>query len=106
VTSLLSGLASISARLDDSPNVRGAVGFGRMVREQSEFSTLHDLEIREGDDGVTVARKFRATLAHVKAVVSALRDEQSPNTLGSAIDRHAWHVIRGAYRSRDTRFGA
>lgn len=33
MTSLPSGLASISSRLDDSPQVRGAVAFGRMVRE-------------------------------------------------------------------------
>ena len=32
MTSLPSGLASISARLDDTPQVRGAVAFGRMVR--------------------------------------------------------------------------
>ncbi len=33
---LPSGLASISARLDDAPNARGAVAFGRMVRAEEE----------------------------------------------------------------------
>lgn len=76
MSDLPSGLASISARMDDAPNVRGAVAFGRMVSEREE-----DADKRCG--------KFPY--------------HSEPNTLGSAIDRHAALAVSAAYRSADRR---
>lgn len=43
MTSLPSGPASISNQFDDSPQVRGAVAFGRMVRETEERSAFEQI---------------------------------------------------------------
>lgn len=81
MTSLPSGLASISARLDDTPNVRGAVAFGRMVAKRRE-----DVNYAE------IAAGLREAIRMVEA-----------GDLGSAIDPHAALAVSAAYRSADRR---
>jgi hypothetical protein len=73
MTSLPSGLASISSRLDDTPNVRGAA---------EEMKTL----------GLTSAAD------HIWRPTTSLTD-----TLGSAIDRHAQLAVGSCYKSADRR---
>lgn len=80
MTSLPSGLASISARLDDTPQVRGAVAFGRMVREREEAKPW----CLAGTRGLATDPKLLATL-------------------GSVIDRHAQLAVSAAYKGRDLR---
>lgn len=80
MTSLPSGLASISARLDDTPQVRGAVAFGRMVREREEAQAW----CLAGTRGLSTDPKLLAAL-------------------GSAIDRHAQLAVSAGYRSADRR---
>jgi len=80
MTSLPSGLASISSRLDDTPNVRGAVAFGRMVRVEAE----------------------RRQNAMFRAALDAM-PMCDPDSLGSAIDRHAQLAVSAGYRSADRR---
>lgn len=46
MTSLPSGLASISSQFDDSPQVRGAVAFERMVRENANLQRAVDEHAR------------------------------------------------------------
>lgn len=95
MTHLPSGLASISARLDDSPQVRGAVAFGRMVRER--------------EDDAATERAMSDLFAYVVAYQSAEKRcgkfpyRSEPNTIGSAIDRHAALAVSAGYRSADRR---
>ena len=81
MTPLPSGLASISARMDDAPNVRGAVAFGQEQakrREDADRVTLGWFGIDWAAPGVD-------------------------RTVEVAIDRHAALVIGSAYRSADRR---
>ena len=85
MTSLPSGLASISARLDDTPQVRGAVAFGRMVGERT--------------DAARSAEEAKAL-----GLTSAADHIWRPTTsLTSAIDRHAALAIGSAIRAQDRR---
>lgn len=103
------GIATIASTWDDTPQVRGAVAFCKAAAtdcETADFATMQYLEIREDDDGATVMRKFRASLAYAKAAAAACREtDEGVNytPLKAAIDNHAWLAIRGAYRSRDAR---
>ena len=81
MTSLPSGLASISARLDDTPNVRGAVAFGQAQAKR-----------REDAEGIALGW-FGIDWAEPGA----------DRTVEHAIDRHAALVIGSAYRSADRR---
>ena len=85
---LPSGLASISARLDDTPNVRGAVAFGMAQAKKREG--VNYTQPRVAFDPVAEA------MAHQAEVSDRF-------SLGSAIDRHAALAIGSAYRSADRR---
>lgn len=81
MTSLPSGLASISARMDDAPNVRGAVAFGRMHARLVEVEPTAD-----------ETRRFAEAFASTERC-----------TLTSAIDPHASLICGSAYKGRDQR---
>lgn len=99
MTPLPSGLASISARLDDTPQARGAVAFGRMVRERKEAQ----------------AETFTLTIDQMPSCVhSPVRrvswyhgvpcfEVGETEPLSSAIDRHAALAVSAGYRSADRR---
>lgn len=108
MTSLPSGLASISARLDDTPQVRGAVAFGRMVRERGERVYIGRVaspcgeifEVTGGPEwGEAVAKGVTLTWGTYAAIAS----RPSVASLGSAIDRHAALAISAGYKGRDLR---
>ncbi|ACS41664.1 hypothetical protein [Methylorubrum extorquens] len=80
MTSLPSGLASISARLDDIPQVRGAVDMAKRLRRAEALSKLAEMD---------------APLMCSEGV--------NYEPLGSAIDRHAALAVSAAYRSADRR---
>lgn len=84
MTSLPSGLASISSQFDDSPQVRGAVAFGKAQAKKRErqdaFNALMDLGW------------WQHAFEHA-----------TPDSISSAIDSHAALVIGAAYRSADRR---
>lgn len=75
MTSLPSGLASISSQFDDSPQVRGAVDMAKRLRRAEALS---ELAVTDADLIDYEAEQF-------------------------AIDRHAALVIGSAYRSADRR---
>ncbi|GJE63741.1 hypothetical protein LNAOJCKE_0939 [Methylorubrum aminovorans] len=81
---LVSGLASIASQFDDCPHARGAVAFGRMVRESGGFIS------RKPFDPVLEAIAYQAEVA----------DRFS---FGSAINRHAQLAVSAGYRSADRR---
>lgn len=85
--SLPSGLASISARLDDTPQVRGAVDIGRMEAKKREAEAFE--------------ARIRGLMARYPKTMECLA--RCEDTLASAIDRHAALVIGSAYRSADRR---
>lgn len=90
MTSLPSGLASISSRMDDAPNVRGAVDMAKRLRRAEALSTLAEL------DAPILGWPVRR-ISREEAVKIYGEPEQS------AIDRHAALVIGAAYRSADRR---
>ncbi len=92
---LPAGLASISSRLDDTPNVRGAVAFGRMVREREQTSPRDPHWIRAADEWAALLGGAFDREDFYRRV-----DEAS---LGSAIDRHAQRAVSAGYRSADRR---
>jgi hypothetical protein len=77
---LPSGLASISSRLDDSPQVRAAVDMAKRLRRAEALSKLAEMD---------------APLMCSEGV--------NYEPLGSAIDRHAALAIGSAYKGRDQR---
>ena len=79
---LPSGLASISARMDDAPNVRGAVAFGGMVREREENSAFADIAAGLHD---------------------AIRMVEAGDITRADFDRHASLICGSAYKGRDQR---
>lgn len=87
MTPLPSGLASISSQFDDSPKVRGAVAFGRMVAKRREG-------VNYGPGFCPVQRITRKEAVEIYG---------EPDTLTLAIDRHAALVIGSAYKGRDQR---
>lgn len=86
MTSLPSGLASISTRMDDAPNVRGAVDMAKRLRRvwSPEYLTA-DQERPE----------MPATKARIAKALRVPSDK--------AIDRHASLICGPAYRSADRR---
>lgn len=120
--SIPSGLATIAASFDDSPQVRGAVAFGRMVRENTSLQRAVDEHARlavspEGPSRVeAVARAIwgeRVRQAAAYGVgLEQWGDGSIPRASGvmeeaeaaiEAIERHAALVIGSAYRSADRR---
>lgn len=120
---LPSGLASISARLDDTPQVRGAVAFGRAAvthRCLYPVDALADAwasidgkldEYRAGRNAPSIvdepgghfsgyqdeaAEMIRRLEARGYTIVKA-------DPLGTAIDRHAALAVSAAYKGRDLR---
>ena len=104
MTSLPSGLASISARMDDAPNVRGAVDMAKRLRRAEALSALAEMDAplidaeRPEDVALAVAR---ARLCAKTA--EAAYDLWSKPDLTSAFDRHAALAIGSADRSADRR---
>lgn len=86
---LPSGLASISSRLDDTPNVRGAVDMAQKVRRRAAMEELIAL------DADMIGQVTQAEV--LEAAARARKD------LGSAIDRHAQLAVSAGYRSTDRR---
>ena len=89
MTSLPSGLASISARLDGTPQVRGAVDMAKRLRRAEALSKLAAM------DAPYVGNEDPAEV--LEAAACARKD------IGSAIDRHAALAVSAAYRSADRR---
>lgn len=132
MTSLPSGLASISSQFDDAPNVRGAVAFGRMAakrREMDETAVMDWRPIETAPIGVPALYAVHCEQCFVmlKAIDGAFVHypvssdgkgkrialsappthwmplPKHPDTLGSAIDRHAALAVSAGYRSADRR---
>lgn len=123
MTSLPTGLASISSRLDDTPNVRGAVAFGRAaVAHQCLYpvDALADAwasidgkldEYRAGRNAASIVDEPGGHFSGYQgeAVEMIRRLEARGYTivkadhLGSAIDRHAQLAVSAGYRSADRR---
>jgi hypothetical protein len=120
MTCLPSGLASISSRLDDTPNVRGAAAFGRMVRENTGLQRAVDeharLAVSSGCEGQieAVARALWASRVRQAAAqgidLERWGDGSVPKANGiiedaeaaiAAIDRHAQLAVSAGYRSED-----
>lgn len=90
MSDLPSGLASISARLDDTPQVRGAVDMAKRLRRAEALSKLAEMDAPIL--GWPVRRISRDEAAEIYG-----EPEQS------AIDRHAALVVSAGYRSADRR---
>lgn len=86
---LPSGLASISARLDDSPQVRGAVDMAKRLRRAEVLSKLAEM------DAPYVGNEDLAEV--LEAAACARKD------IGSDIDRHAQLAVSAGYKGRDLR---
>lgn len=82
---LPSGLASISARMDDAPNVRGAVAFGRAMSRAADWRGPHV-------GPVPVAEPIPCAEGEVR--VEPFR---------SIVDRHASLICGSAYKGKDSR---
>lgn len=95
MSDLPSGLASISARLDDSPQVRGAVAFGRMVREREGGAANDPSWVAAADVWVGIFGEAFDREGFYRSIDQA--------SLTSAIDRHAALAVSAGYRSADRR---
>ena len=87
MTSLPSGLASISSQFDDTPQVRGAVAFGRAAAEAEAFARM---------------QRFYADVGRI-AREQAEAAKRPQGLTRADFDRHAALVIGSAYRSADRR---
>lgn len=91
MTSLPPGLAHHASRLDDVPQVRGAVAFGRAVAEK-----------RERDEAT--AKWLSAPFPSGPTFMGVdWAEPGSDRTVEWAINRHAALAIGSAYRAQDRR---
>lgn len=90
MTSLPSGLASISTRMDDAPNARGAVDMAKRLRRRAAMAELIALDADQiGNEDP----------AEVLEAAAAARRELAREDF----DCHARLLIGSAYRAQDRR---
>jgi len=102
---LPSGLASISSRLDDTPNVRGAVDMAKRLRRAEALSALAEMDapyIGNEDPAEMLEAATRARVC-ARTAETAFDHWSDPDTLGSAVDCHAQLAVSAGYRSADRR---
>lgn len=100
---LPSGLASISSQFDDTPNVRGAVAFGRTAAKRREMNEALDAWLVNAT--LPKSYEIAAALGLERACAEWAREPGVivRDHLSSAIDRHAQLAISAGYRSADRR---
>lgn len=84
---LPSGLATTASQFDDSPQVRGAVAFGRAVAEAEAFAGM---------------QRFYADIGRI-ASEHAEAAKRPQGLTREDFDRHAALAVSAAYRSADRR---